>query len=170
MDVAASLRGGPREGREMEYYAFVHRDRDDGPWGAVFPDLPGCTAVADTLDELRATAAEALALHAESLREDGLPAPTPQPLEAVWRTEDAKGAILALPVLLKAPPGRVVRVNITIDESLLAEIDRAAGGYGRSGFLARGARVLLAARVAARDTPGAGRKGHRALDLGPEGE
>lgn len=41
-------------------------------------------------------------------------------------------------------PGRSVRLNITLDEGLLAAIDRVAPN--RSGFLADAARQALAAR------------------------
>jgi hypothetical protein len=53
---------------------------------------------------------------------------------------DAEGAVLAMvPFDL---PARAVRVNVSLDEHLLAAIDRAAAAEGRtrSGFLADAAR------------------------------
>ena len=44
---------------------------------AYVPDIPGCVATGDTLDEVRARTAEAIAMHLQGLREDGLPAPEP---------------------------------------------------------------------------------------------
>jgi len=46
-------------------------------WGATVPDLPGCIAVAESLDELRELIREAIGHHIEMLREDGIPVPPP---------------------------------------------------------------------------------------------
>lgn len=57
---------------------------------------------------------------------------------------DAVGAILAL--IPYAPPSRAVRINITIEESLLTRADRVAQAEGetRSGFIAAAVRQRLA--------------------------
>ena len=39
--------------------------------GAYIPDLPGCVAVADTVDEARRLIADAIQVHLEGMREDG---------------------------------------------------------------------------------------------------
>ena len=46
--------------------------------GATVPDLPGCVAVARTIDEARALIAEAIEFHIEGMRLHGeqVPAPT----------------------------------------------------------------------------------------------
>ena len=41
------------------------------------PDLPGCIAVGETLEETRALIAEAIAFHIEALLEAGEPVPAP---------------------------------------------------------------------------------------------
>ncbi len=46
-------------------------------WGAYVPDLPGCIAVADTLEEVQARIREAVELHLDALREEGHPIPRP---------------------------------------------------------------------------------------------
>jgi predicted RNase H-like HicB family nuclease len=127
----------------LEYFALVHKDPGSA-YGVVFPDLPGCTSAGGTLDEARANAVEALALHVAGLREDDADVPTPTSLEAAWASEDAEGALLAFPVPLTPLAGRAVRLNITLDAGLLAAIDTVAGRRRRSAFLARGARRLLA--------------------------
>ena len=43
-------------------------------------DLPGCVATGKTIDELRKNMAEAIELHLQGLREDGLPIPLPTSL------------------------------------------------------------------------------------------
>ena len=51
-------------------------------------------------------------------------------------------------------PGKVLRLNITLDEALLARIDRAAAdaGESRSGWLATAARQRLGGERAAQHT------------------
>ena len=46
-------------------------------YSAYLPDLPGCVATGKTLEELRQRMSEAIELHLQGLREDGLPIPTP---------------------------------------------------------------------------------------------
>jgi predicted RNase H-like HicB family nuclease len=129
----------------MQVVALIDEDR--GQFGVSFPDFPGCTTIGDSLDEAVAKAAEVLAFHVEGLAEDG-PLPTPRTL-AVLRKDaafrrDAKDALLAL--VPYEPPAKAVRLNISLDESLLARVDRAAAAAGetRSGFLAEAARRRLA--------------------------
>jgi len=134
----------------MQQQVVALIDEEDGRFGVAFPDFPGCTTVADSLDKAVAKAAEVLAFHVEGLAEDG-PLPVPRTLDQLrqdpaFRAE-AKNAMAVL--VPYAPPARAMRVNITIDESLLARIDRAADAMGesRSGFLAAAARRRLADMV-----------------------
>ena len=59
----------------MKYAAVISK----GPtsYGAMAPDLPGCYAVGEMLEETRALIAEAIAAHIKLLREDGDPVPQP---------------------------------------------------------------------------------------------
>jgi predicted RNase H-like HicB family nuclease len=41
------------------------------------PDLPGCVAVGDTIEEIHREIQEAIEFHLEGLRADGLPIPEP---------------------------------------------------------------------------------------------
>ena len=55
------------------YIALIHKD-PDSDYGASFPDLPGCVAMAPTTDEARSLIAEAiefLAAHPEQARAMG---------------------------------------------------------------------------------------------------
>jgi len=45
--------------------------------GAYVPDLPGCVAVGETKEEVLRLIGEAVELHLEGLREDGVPIPEP---------------------------------------------------------------------------------------------
>ncbi len=57
----------------MTYAVLIEK----GPtsFGASVPDLPGCVAVAETREEVEQLIQEAIALHLQGLREDGLPVP-----------------------------------------------------------------------------------------------
>jgi predicted RNase H-like HicB family nuclease len=46
-------------------------------YGAYVPDLPGCVAVGETLEEVRQLIVEAIQFHIEGLHEEGLPIPQP---------------------------------------------------------------------------------------------
>lgn len=52
-------------------------ERGESSWGAHVPDLPGCIAVGETRDEVVRFIREAISLHIEDLRRDGLPVPAP---------------------------------------------------------------------------------------------
>jgi predicted RNase H-like HicB family nuclease len=52
-------------------------ERGDSTWGAHVPDLPGCVAVGETRDEVIGLIREAIALHIDSLKRDGIPVPKP---------------------------------------------------------------------------------------------
>jgi predicted RNase H-like HicB family nuclease len=120
-------------------------DKDpDSDFGVSFPDFPGCVSAGSTLDEAVSGAHEALAGHVALMVADGDALPEPTPLEVVAAERDATTvAITLVPVTL---PGKAQRVNITIDESLLEEIDAIADN--RSRFLAEAARAELARRRA----------------------
>jgi predicted RNase H-like HicB family nuclease len=52
-------------------------ERGESSWGVHVPDLPGCVAVGESRDEVIGLIREAIALHIEGLRRDGLPVPKP---------------------------------------------------------------------------------------------
>ena len=60
----------------MKKYAAII---EKGPtnFGAYVPDLPGCVAVADTVQEVEKLIREAIEFHLEGMREDGDPIPEP---------------------------------------------------------------------------------------------
>ena len=55
-------------------YAIVI-EKAEGNYGAYVPDLPGCVATGDTVEETRREIREAIAFHLEGMRADGLPIP-----------------------------------------------------------------------------------------------
>ena len=52
---------------------------EHGPtsWSAYVPDLPTCVAVAETREDVEGAIEDAITLHLEHLKEQGLPAPQP---------------------------------------------------------------------------------------------
>jgi predicted RNase H-like HicB family nuclease len=58
-------------------YAVVIERASDGGYSAYVPDLPGCVAPAETLEETRRLIHEAVEFHLETMRADGDPIPEP---------------------------------------------------------------------------------------------
>jgi len=56
---------------------MVILERGESSWGAHVPDLPGCAAVAETRDEAINLIREAISIHIDGLKRDGLPVPKP---------------------------------------------------------------------------------------------
>ena len=132
----------------MEKYVAVLRKTPSSDFGVEFLDLPGCFSACSTLEEAKAMASEALRLHLDGLEEDELAVPQPSDLDAVEQMlRDKRGDDFYALVEVEAEPveQRVVRVNITIEEKLLRDIDSAAAeeGMSRSGFLAEAARKTM---------------------------
>jgi predicted RNase H-like HicB family nuclease len=121
------------------YIALIHKD-DDSDYGVSFPDFPGCVTAGSTLDEARMMAAEALAFHIEGMKEDGEPIPEPSDLAVVMRERENQNAVAFL-VDADVRPSKTVRVNITLPEDVLKEIDAFAEreGYTRSGLIVKAA-------------------------------
>lgn len=61
----------------MKDYTVVI-EKGETSYGAYIPDLPGCVAVGETREEVEALIKEAIELHLEMLRSDGLSIPEPQ--------------------------------------------------------------------------------------------
>ncbi|MDP9476781.1 MAG: type II toxin-antitoxin system HicB family antitoxin [Actinomycetota bacterium] len=59
----------------MRYVVIV--EQGENGIGAYVPDLPGCVAVGETREEALRLIREAIELHLEGMREEGLPVPEP---------------------------------------------------------------------------------------------
>ena len=122
------------------YPAIIERGRRG--YGVFFPDLPGCTSAGDTVTEAALNAEEALAGHLIVADQYGEELPEPSAIDAVPR--DPEVDEVARLLVRGERKGKAVRINITLDEGLIAAIDKVA--RNRSGFLAEAARVALAAK------------------------
>ncbi len=58
---------------------------EQGPtsWGAYVPDLPGVISVGDSRDEVECLIQEAIELHLEGMREEGISIPQPSSFAGV---------------------------------------------------------------------------------------
>jgi predicted RNase H-like HicB family nuclease len=129
----------------VHYIALIHKD-NNSDFGVSFPDFPGLVTAGCDLDEARAMAEEALSFHIDGLLEDGNTLPAPSSLETVMQSTENRDGVAIL-VSHRAAPTKSVRVNITLPEDILHEIDTFSTAHGltRSGFLARAARREMAA-------------------------
>jgi predicted RNase H-like HicB family nuclease len=57
-------------------YAIVI-EKGENSYGAYVPDLPGCVAVGETVEEVRTLIQEAIIFHLEGLQEEGFNIPEP---------------------------------------------------------------------------------------------
>ena len=57
-------------------YTVIY-EKGPASWGAYVPDLPGVISVGDTREEVEQMIQEAIELHLEGMREEGLPIPAP---------------------------------------------------------------------------------------------
>lgn len=126
-----------------QYVGIVEQDETPG-YSIFFPDFPGCVSAGDSVQETVEMGREALTGHIALMAELGQPVPQPTPLDDIVVDPDVNEAVRVL--IEVGVPGRVKRINITLDENLIEEIDRVAGDGHRSAFLADAARIALAAR------------------------
>ena len=134
--------------RVQHYRALLEPDGKGG-YGVVFPDFPGCVSVGADAETAVHQAAEVLALHVQEILEDGtfLPAPSAPDAPLPGWLADEPGAERWVRVLVPVTvPGKARRINVTIEESLLARLDHAARDHRmtRSAFLADAVRRALA--------------------------
>lgn len=58
-----------------EYLVVI--EQAETSYGAYSPDLPGCVAVGETVEEVERLMQEAMGFHIDGLRAEGLPVPKP---------------------------------------------------------------------------------------------
>jgi len=136
----------------MNYPVVIHKDKKSD-YGVTVPDLPGCFSAGSTFDLALENAREAILMHVEGMLEDGEPVPAPKTIEQLRRNSDFAGGVWALvSVDLSAVSGKARRVNITLPERVLTQIDDFAEKRGetRSGFLVNAALEYLAASAKSR--------------------
>ena len=126
------------------YIAIVHKD-PKSDFGVSFPDFPGCITAGRNIDDAKDMAQEALTLHIQGMIEDGDQLPAPSKLEEIMSDPDFADAAAYLVVEVPDAKSRTVRVNITVPEMTLKQIDAAAKkrGMSRSSFLVHAAQNAI---------------------------
>ncbi len=122
----------------LTYIALVRKERNSD-FGVDFPDFPGCITAGNTLEEAYRRASEALRFHIKGMLADGESIPEPSSLTDILENSENAGAT---PFLVPIPDARTKRVNITMPESDLEEID----AYARKRKMSRSAFLLGAAK------------------------
>lgn len=59
----------------MQYTVIIENAGNN--YSAYVPDLPGCISTGKTIEETKKNIQEAIKMHLEGMREDGLPVPEP---------------------------------------------------------------------------------------------
>jgi predicted RNase H-like HicB family nuclease len=126
-----------------QYIGLIHKQADSD-FGVSFPDFPGVATAGKDLDDARAMAEEALAFHIEGMVADGEAIPEPSRLEGVMAHPENRDGVAIL-VAVKTDSRKAVRVNVTLPEDVLEQIDRYAEAHGlsRSGFLTQAAKRAM---------------------------
>lgn len=128
------------------YLALADRIPGESNWSITFPDFPSVTSVAERFADVMRQAKDALASAVEDMQEDGETLPPSIEDDAVPEIDRSNyhdPRTLLVPV---ETAGRALRVNVSLDEGLLARIDDVSKrtGLSRSALLARGARLVIA--------------------------
>jgi predicted RNase H-like HicB family nuclease len=129
------------------YLAIAERAPGEAAWSITYREFPEVCASAANATTLPIQARDALLTVIDAYREDHRPLPTPLPdppseaVEAGWER--------VLLMLAAEIPTISVRINVSIDQTLLSRIDAAAPRLGmtRSALLAEGARRMIEAGV-----------------------
>jgi predicted RNase H-like HicB family nuclease len=106
------------------FIAIVRSDSEYG-YTASFPDFPGCTVSASTLDHVIAKAREALSLHIEGLLEANQRICSPTAADAIERSDAVLVAAIDVPDDL-----RIAHIDVAIPALSLARIDSFARRHG----------------------------------------
>ena len=122
------------------YIACVYKDPNSS-FGVAFPDLPGCYGAGDSYDAAIENAKISLREYARALTDDGQDMPKPRTHSQL--TADTAEAIefKDAAFIIEVPlftVGSKRRVNLSLDDRVLAGIDRACelSGLNRSAFMA----------------------------------
>lgn len=122
----------------MLYPIYVHQE-EGSAYGVTFPDFPGCFAAADEAQGIAAAAQEAFEAH---FHNDGDSVPPPSDLGQLMRDpEYSDGSWMQVEIDVNKVSTKAVRLNITLPENVLHQIDAAAHArhMSRSAFLQQSA-------------------------------
>jgi predicted RNase H-like HicB family nuclease len=122
----------------MKTYIALLRKEGGSSYGVDFPDFPGCITGGETMDIAYSEAPEALQFHIKGMLEDGEEIPEPSSLDDIMADPDNEGAV---PFPVQVPGEKTKRVDITVPELVLRDID----AYARKHSMSRSAFLVDAA-------------------------
>lgn len=129
----------------MQYPIVIHKETKSD-FGVTVPDLPGCFSAGTTFEEALENAVEAIECHVEALLKDGEAVTNPYPIDHYQGKRQYRGGVWALVnVDLTKLSGKAKRINITLPEYLLSQLDQYASRHdqSRSGLIAQAALEYL---------------------------
>ncbi|GHT84442.1 CopG family transcriptional regulator [Betaproteobacteria bacterium] len=127
----------------MLYPVYIHVGDQNTAHGMTFPDFPGCFSAADEWQDIPRLAQEAVECH---MAGEDVAMPTPSALPELTQHPDYHdGVWMLVDIDLSRVETAPKRVNISLPQYLLSEIDAYASAHGatRSGFLAEAARAAM---------------------------
>lgn len=133
---------------EMHYPIAIIQEPDQ-QFRVIIPDVTSIEAKAASIERAMTMAKENLELHLDQLSQQDKPIPRPHRLEDHKENPDYATAVWALiPIDISKHLGKCKRINITMPERLLIQIDKhlALNGSNRSAFLAECAMNALSRR------------------------
>ena len=104
----------------LRYPALM--DGEEGAYGVVFPDLPGCVAMGYTVEDAIVNAEDAMRDWVDEMEKNGWDVPRPSPFQSIEVPEGCQ--LVSIPLIRVS--GRRVRANLTLDEGVAAFIDSEA--------------------------------------------
>ena len=127
----------------MLYPVYIHLGDESHAHGASFPDFPGCFTAADRLDDLPKYAQEAVETW---FMGENKVLPKASAIEHWADNPDYQGGLwMLVDIDVSKLETKSVRINISLPNALLDEIDNYAKAQGatRSGFLAQAAQKAM---------------------------
>ncbi len=119
----------------MLYPVYVHPGDKDHAHGITIPDFPGCFSAADAWDRIPSAVQEAIEVYCEG---EDMTIPQPSSIEQLLNDPNYQSGVwLMVDIDIGKLSGKTVRINITVPEITLQQIDRAAkkAGISRSKFM-----------------------------------
>jgi predicted RNase H-like HicB family nuclease len=119
------------------HFFFMVVQKDEGSsYGVYFPDLKGCYAAGETQAEAMENGRKSLRIYAEEMALTGKTVPAARSLDDLMSdpevrgdVADGKGFLIGVPLLFAETKKRV---NVTLEPSLIAQVDRVADYSGTS--------------------------------------
>lgn len=116
----------------MNYPVVIHKEKKSD-FGVTVPDLPGCFSAGKTMEEAIENVKEAILCHIEGLIIDEECIPEPGLIENHKKNHQYDNGVWAIVTIdLAELSGKAKRVNITVPERFLHQLDHFAKKKGES--------------------------------------